>query len=70
MGFPGGFTFRQPRIEDGPAVAEMLNQEAQALIGVAVVGFDWVVTPWTAPGADLERDFAVVVSPDGELGGT
>lgn len=48
----------------------MLNQEAQALIGVAVVGVDWVVTPWTAPGADLERDFAVVVSPDGELAGT
>ena len=47
----------------------MLNQEAQALIGVAVVGVDWVVTPWTAPGADLERDFAVVVSPDGELAG-
>jgi mycothiol synthase len=47
----------------------MLNQEARALIGVAVVGVDWVVTPWTAPGADLARDFAVVVSPDGELAG-
>lgn len=47
----------------------MLNQEARALIGVAVVGIDWVVTPWTAPGADLERDFAVVVSPDGDLAG-
>ena len=47
----------------------MLNQEARALIGVAVVGVDWVVTPWTAPGADLERDFAVVISPDGELAG-
>jgi mycothiol synthase len=47
----------------------MLNQEALALIGVAVVGLDWLVTPWTAPGANLERDFAVVVSPDGDLAG-
>jgi mycothiol synthase len=47
----------------------MLNQEARALIGIAVVGLDWLVTPWTAPGADLERDFAVVVSPDGDLAG-
>lgn len=47
----------------------MLNEEALALIGVAVVGLDWLVTPWTAPGADLERDFAVVVTPDGDLAG-
>lgn len=47
----------------------MLNQESLALIGVAVVGLDWLVTPWTAPGADLERDFAVVVSSNGDLAG-
>jgi mycothiol synthase len=47
----------------------MMNEETMALLGVTMVSLDWVVTPWTAPGADLENDFAVVTAPDGDLAG-
>jgi mycothiol synthase len=60
---------RPPRLEDGPAVVEMLNEEARALIGVGFTGLDWVTAPWSAPGVELERDFAVVYDDRGGLAG-
>lgn len=68
-GFPEGFTLRPPTRSDGEAIVAMMNEESVALRGVAMVSLDWIVTPWTAPGADLERDFAVVTGPDGDLAG-
>lgn len=47
----------------------MMNEESVALRGVATASLDWIVTPWTTPGADLEHDFAVVTGPDGDLAG-
>jgi mycothiol synthase len=67
--FPEGFTLRPPRKSDGPAIVAMMNDESLALRGTATVDLDWVVTPWTAPGADRRNDFAVVTGPDGDRAG-
>jgi mycothiol synthase len=69
MPFPPGYHLRAPRTGDGPAVVAMLNEESEALAGVKLASLDWVTAPWTAPRADLERDFGVVVSPDGAIAG-
>ncbi|MDX6550519.1 MAG: mycothiol synthase [Gaiellales bacterium] len=45
---------------DGPAVVKMINDETRALIGVGFTGIEWVTAPWSAPGAQLERDFGVI----------
>jgi mycothiol synthase len=68
-GFPEGFALRPPDESDGEAIVAMMNAESVALLGVAMVSLNWLVTPWTAPGADLEHDFAVVTGPDGDLAG-
>jgi mycothiol synthase len=68
-GFPQGFALRSPARSDGEAIVAMMNEESVALRGVAMVGLNWIVTPWTAPGADLEHDFAVVTGPDGDPAG-
>lgn len=60
---------RPPRPQDGPTVVDMLNDEARALIGVGFTGLDWVTAPWSAPGVELERDFAVVHDRRGDLAG-
>ncbi len=66
---PDGFVFRPPVDGDGDAIVEMMNEESVALRGAAMVTTDWVVNAWTAPGADLEKDFAVVTGPDDEVAG-
>ncbi|MGH3374882.1 MAG: GNAT family N-acetyltransferase [Actinoallomurus sp.] len=65
-GFPEGFALRPPSPADAEAI---MDEESIALIGVPVVSMDWLVAPWTAPGRDLERDFGVVESRDGDLAG-
>jgi ribosomal protein S18 acetylase RimI-like enzyme len=67
--FPPGYRVRAPRLDDGPAIVRMLNDETRALVGVEFTSLDWVTAPWTAPGADLERDFGVVLAPDGAIAG-
>jgi mycothiol synthase len=56
-------------IEDGPAIAEMLNEETVALTGVPVASVEWVTTAWTAPGASVDRDFGVITDSDGAIAG-
>lgn len=68
-GFPEGFALRPPVRADAEPIVAMMNEESMALRGVAMVSLDWIVTPWTTPGADLEHDFAVVIGPDGDLAG-
>jgi mycothiol synthase len=48
---------------------QVINEETMALIGVSVATVEWLLAPWNAPGADRERDFAVVVAPDGCIAG-
>jgi mycothiol synthase len=67
--FPEDYTLRPPRPADGQPIVEMLNAETVAVLGVPMVSLDWIVTPWTAPGVDLERDFAVLLGPAGDLAG-
>jgi len=69
MAFPDGYRVRPPVPEDGPAVVDMLNEETRALAGVSFTSLDWVAAPWTAPGVDLERDYGIVVGPDGDMAG-
>ncbi|MDX6549253.1 MAG: mycothiol synthase [Gaiellales bacterium] len=38
----------------------MINDETRALIGVGFAGIESLTAPWTAPGAQLERDFGVI----------
>jgi mycothiol synthase len=64
---PDGYRARPPRLEDGPAVVEMWNEESLALAGVPVASLDWVVAPWGSPDADLEQDFAVIVADGDEI---
>ena len=67
--FPEGFALRPPDPSDGGAIVALMNEESLALRGVATASLDWVVTAWTAPGADPDRDFAVVTGPDGDVAG-
>ncbi len=69
MDLPAGYAVRPPLPEDGPPIVAMLNEETLALAGVATASLDWVAAPWTAPGADLEGDFAVIVGPAGDIAG-
>jgi mycothiol synthase len=66
---PEGFALRAPCRSDGEAILAMMNAESIALRGVAVVSLDWIVSPWTAPGAHREEDFAVVTGPERDLAG-
>ena len=56
-------------IEDGPAIADMLNEETVALTGVRLASVEWVTTAWTAPGARLDRDFGVITYGEGAIAG-
>jgi GNAT superfamily N-acetyltransferase len=69
MQLPDGFTIRPPRPEDGVPLVAMMNREELALTGRITTSLEWVVTPWTAPGARLERDYAIVVDRDGQPAG-
>lgn len=69
MGFQQGYTLRPPRSEDGPGLLAMMNEEELALTGRTVTSLDWLVAPWSAPGAELDRDHAVVCDADGGLAG-
>ena len=69
MRLPDGYAARPPTLDDGPAIVEMMNEETVALIGVPVASLDWITTPWGAQAADLGRDFAVIVSAEGEIAG-
>ena len=48
MQLPPGYRLRAPVIEDGPAIADMLNTETGALTGVPLASLEWVTTAWTA----------------------
>ena len=69
MQLPEGFTCRPPQPEDGERIVAMMNEETIAVVGVPMASLDWVVTPWTAPGVDLEHDYAVILAPDGGVAG-
>ena len=69
MQLPPGYRLRAPVIEDGPAIADMLNEETVALTGVPLASVEWVTTAWTAPGARLDRDFGVISDSDGAIAG-
>jgi mycothiol synthase len=56
-------------IEDGPAIADMVNEETLALTGVRLASVEWVTTAWTAPGARLDRDFGVITDDEGAVAG-
>jgi mycothiol synthase len=69
MQLPSGYRLRAPVIEDGPAIADMLNTETVALTGVPLASLEWVTTAWTAPGARLDRDFGVITDSGGAIAG-
>lgn len=69
MPLPPGYTSRPPRDEDAEPIVEMLNEGSLALAGVALARPDWITRPWSAPGADRQRDFAVVETAGGALAG-
>jgi GNAT superfamily N-acetyltransferase len=69
MPLPPGYRLRAPVIEDGPAIADMLNAETVALTGVPLASVEWVTTAWTAPGARVDRDFGVITDGDGMIAG-
>ncbi len=69
MDLPPGYRLRVPVIEDGPAIADMLNEETVALTGVPLASVEWVTTAWTAPGARLDRDFGVITDSSEAIAG-
>src|SRR4029078_10337426 len=69
MDLPPGYRLRPPEIEDGPAIADMLNEETVALPGVPVASVEWVTTAWTAPGVRLDREFGVITHEGGAIAG-
>ncbi len=66
---PAGFALRPPLDADAETITEMINAETTALAGFAAVSVEWVLTPWSAPGADRERDYAVVTETGGDVAG-
>ena len=64
-----GLRMRPPLDDDAVDVANFSNEECVAFIGVPVIDADWLRGRWSAPGVDRDLDFAVVVSPNGELCG-
>jgi mycothiol synthase len=52
MPLPQGYTLRPARLDDAAEVVQMLNEESEALIGVALVDLHWVTKRWSAPDAD------------------
>ena len=58
---------RPPRLDEADAVVALLNADAIALGRPAVASRDWVASRWTAPGADRDRDCAVIERVNGEL---
>jgi ribosomal protein S18 acetylase RimI-like enzyme len=66
---PPGYAFRPPAAADGEPIVAMMNEESIALRGAPMVSLDWIVTPWTAPGTNLENDFVVVTGPRGGVAG-
>jgi mycothiol synthase len=68
MSLPDGYTLRPPRLADGEAVMEMMNEETRALIGMPLADLDWVTGPWTAPEADRHA-YAVLINPGGAIVG-
>jgi mycothiol synthase len=68
-GLPEGFTLRPPADADAEPLMRMTNAETTALIGVSLATVEWVTNPWSAPGADRDNDFAVVVDPAGVVAG-
>lgn len=67
MSLPAGFTIRPAKDDDVEAVVELMNEEAEALMGFRPASADWLRNLWTAPSVDRQRDLAVVESPDGEV---
>ena len=59
---------RPPRPDaDGPAVVRVWNSDSIAWNGTATASLDWVVAPWRAAGADLDRNFGVISTDAGEV---
>lgn len=70
MAFPAGYSLRPPRPDELDAALALLNEEPEALYGRSPATADWLSEIWFGPGADLERDVAVVVDADGGMVGT
>jgi ribosomal protein S18 acetylase RimI-like enzyme len=48
-------------------VVDVWNSDSIAWNGTATASVDWVVAPWRAAGADLERNFGVITTDGGEV---
>jgi mycothiol synthase len=59
---------RPPAPDEADAIADMINEESTALVGFAVASAEWIRSGWS-PGADIDRDFAVILAEDGALAG-
>ena len=62
-------TFRAPRLDEAAAVADVCNAESRRIWGAHDTDAGVLVTDWTSPRHNLERDAIVAVDPDGRLAG-
>jgi mycothiol synthase len=67
VALPPGFRLRVARDEDAEAVADLANDEAEALLGFRPDSADWRLSWWTAPSVVRANDVAVVEAPDGSV---
>ena len=62
-------TFRAPRLDEAAAIAEVANADARRNWNADDTDAAELVTDWTSPGTDLERDAVLAVAPDGAFVG-
>src|SRR5688572_1178208 len=67
MGVPSGFTLRPARDDDAEVVAELCNDEAEALVGFRPESAHWLLAWWTSPSVDRTNDVVVVEDSRGNV---
>ena len=63
---PNGYITRRLELSDAESVAEMINANSLASIGVLISSADEFLTYWQMPGFDLTRDAILIVDADGK----
>lgn len=66
---PDGYVMRPPTLDDLDATVELFNICAQDLLGVRKFSVSGIRSEWLTPGVDLQRDFRLVLTTQGEIVG-
>ena len=66
---PEGYTQRPVKMEDIDGVVDLVNADAEQIIGMEKFSADEFLPEWTTPRFELDRDTRLVIAPDGSVAG-